>query len=77
MHGTGGQLWHSQFSLNPLNQVYVFNACSFDIETSSFYESCLNPLNQVYVFNSRTGEGFTNDEVPGLNPLNQVYVFNF
>ena len=38
-------------SLNPLNQVYVFNEklCSNDIEVE---DESLNPLNQVYVFNS-------------------------
>ena len=60
--------------LNPLNQVYVFNA---ENGSQKLWEVImgLNPLNQVYVFN----EDFI-IEVDGvterLNPLNQVYVFN-
>ena len=40
-----------KLSLNPLNQVYVFNEV-FELQVLVRRElSCLNPLNQVYVFN--------------------------
>ena len=43
-------------SLNPLNQVYVFNKVRISgYLPIGFY--CLNPLNQVYVFNRYTVRG--------------------
>ena len=63
-------------SLNPLNQVYVFNAIKTVSNIAMHKAISLNPLNQVYVFNPT---GYTNKWdflKTGLNPLNQVYVFN-
>ena len=61
--------------LNPLNQVYVFNAESERRRLDKRYRNCLNPLNQVYVFNAVAGK-LNILAYGGLNPLNQVYVFN-
>ena len=38
-------------SLNPLNQVYVFNSSNEKYVSLWGHRICLNPLNQVYVFN--------------------------
>ena len=39
-------------SLNPLNQVYVFNLEKIRSKDYDKWEHSLNPLNQVYVFNA-------------------------
>ena len=44
-------------SLNPLNQVYVFNAMILQEKLEA--PEGLNPLNQVYVFNRRAAAGST------------------
>ena len=63
-------------SLNPLNQVYVFNPQAKGPVAQLFGEERLNPLNQVYVFNDYILFENPDNRYSGLNPLNQVYVFN-
>ena len=55
----------SSMSLNPLNQVYVFNS-KFRQQVSALWIQSLNPLNQVYVFNLvQAGD----NDVPGFEPV--------
>ena len=64
-------------SLNPLNQVYVFNMLLKKSDLREYFTDGLNPLNQVYVFNESWEEFWSSHkEEYRLNPLNQVYVFN-
>ena len=70
-------MFEKEASLNPLNQVYVFNEENMDVKIKIVGNGIsLNPLNQVYVFNKMKKPLEESLRLFRLNPLNQVYVFN-